>query len=350
MGTIRVIIGKDDFIVNEKAKKYIGAGDGLEVIDAATASNADDQMKSITAAEASFFTPPLFEPSKTTWWRDVRFLPGARARKGEDGGEDKISEAVKEALEQFAAKLAACTIPDNQTFILTAPTLLKTSIFAKKLEPIAEIEVLEEKTGYAKLNEALSLAEEFAAAEGFAFAPSAAQAFVSRVGTDSRSLLQEVRKLRAYLDPAAKEATAADVSQITSPGVGVEPSVWEVTDALSARNTVALVAALRQFEGESGFAVIMTTVAEKCVRQLLEIKAAQAANVDERELGRGMSPYAFKKVCGFAANWTLLELRRARERLMLLREKVVSAAGSSDTLVFTELIRICRRPVRRGRG
>ncbi len=349
MGTVCVIIGKDDFLVDEAAKKRLGTDPvGLEVIDASQASNAEDQMKSLAAADASFSTPPFLDPVKTTWWRNVKFLPGARA-KSEDGAADKTSAEVKAALERFAAKIAANPPPDNQTFILTAPTLLMTSVFAKRLKPVAEFVVFAEQKDRDRRASSLDRAREFAAEAGFAFDPGAAEAFVARVGDDTRSLLQEVRKLRDYLDPAAQTATAADVAAISSPGVGNESPAWDVTDALGARDVAALVAALRRFEGENGFAVFMTTIAEKYVRQLLEIKAAQEAGRTDDCAG-AFNPFVFRKLCGFARNWTLAELRRARERLMLLREKVVSSNGAADTLVFTELIRICRRPVRRERG
>lgn len=351
MGIISIIIGKDDFLVNTEAKKRIGKCSSVEVIDAGSATNAADQLASLQKAHASFFTPPFFEPEKITWWRDVKFLPGARLKGDEDDLEDKISEEVKTALERFAEQLAAAPVPANQSFILTAPSLLKASIFAKRLKAAgAEFVTLEEeKKDYLRQQSSLERVREFAAEEGFSFAPGAAEAFVARVGNDTRSLLQEVRKLRDYLGPDTKVATAADVSEVSSPGVGIESSSWAVTDALGARDTAALVAALQRFETENGFAVFMTTVAEKYLRQLLELKAAQEAGTSGA-IEKTMNPFVFRKMCGFATKWTLLELRRARERVMLLREKIVSSSGAADKLVFTEFIRICKGTSRRGRS
>lgn len=105
--------------------------------------------------------------------------------------------------------------------------------------------------------------------------------------------------------------------------------------------------ALRRFETENGFAVFMTTVAEKYIRQLLELKAAQEAG-EPSPLEKSFHPFVFRKMCGFAAKWSLIELRRARERLMVLREKIVTSSGAADKLIFTELIRICKGTSRRG--
>ena len=125
---IHVIIGEDDFLVSEAAKKSIGDGVGLEVIDSANASNAELQMADLRRAEESVQTPPFLDPKKVTWWKNVGFLPGG-----------KSSEEVKLALEKFAEFLAAAKLPENQHFILSGPHLLKTSIFAKRLAGHAEI-------------------------------------------------------------------------------------------------------------------------------------------------------------------------------------------------------------------
>ena len=58
MANVHLIIGEDDFLVSETAKKLIGDGQGLEVIDSNTATNADLQLKDLVAADASFSTPP----------------------------------------------------------------------------------------------------------------------------------------------------------------------------------------------------------------------------------------------------------------------------------------------------
>ena len=129
-----MIIGEDDYLVQETAKKLIGeAGPALEVIDSNAAANAELQLRDIVAADASFSTPPFLDPVKVTWWRNVGFLPC--------GGRGGPSEAVKTALEKFARKLAANPLPENQRFILSGPRLLQTSVFAKTLKGAAEMAV-----------------------------------------------------------------------------------------------------------------------------------------------------------------------------------------------------------------
>ena len=177
------------------------------------------------------------------------------------------------------------------------------------------------------------------------FERGAAEAFVARVGVNTRSLMSELGKMRDYLGTKNHTITAADIAEISSQGVGVEPEVWSVTDAVGARKPDAALEALSRFEGESGFAVMATTVLEKLFRQLAELKDAQMRGAVE-EAAEGMNPWALKKTLGFLGNWTLQELRVARARFMALREKAVSSAGSIDVLVTTELVRVMRRPRR----
>ena len=323
---LHIIIGEDDYLVGETAKKVIGDGVGLEVIDSMTATNAELQMKDLRAAEASFDTPPFLDPKKVTWWKNVHFLPG--------GGKKDSSEEVKEALEKFARKLAAASLPENQHFILSGPKLLKTSIFAKTLQAAAEMVVFAAEKPWEAAKNAVVRVIDLAAEMGFKFEPGVAEKFVSIVGTDSRSLMSELAKMRDYLGNEKSTIAATDVAEITSQGYGVEPVVWDVTDAIGRRDLNAALTAMRKFELENGFAVMMTMVIEKFFRQLIDIKNGRT---------EGLNPYALRKNEGFLRNWSPAELRAARARFLMLREKVVSGTTSGDTLVVTTLVRVMRR-------
>ena len=329
MANVHVIIGEDDFLVGETAKKVIGDGVGLEVIDSMNSSNADLQLKDIREADASFSTPPFLDPKKVTWWKNVHFLPG--------GGKKGASEEVKEALEKFAKKLSESPLQENQHFILSGPHLLKTSVFAKTLATAAEMVVFAaEKPWEAAKNAAVRVID-LAKEMGLSFAPGVAEKFVSVVGTDTRSLMSELDKMRDYLGNEKPTIDAAAVAEITSQGFGVEPVVWDVTDAIGKRDLNAALEAMRKFELENGFAVFMTGIIEKFFRQLIDVKNGKT---------EGMNPYALRKNEGFLRNWSLAELRAARARFLMLREKVVSGTTSGDVLVVSTLVRVMRRHVR----
>ncbi len=333
MAQVHVIIGEDDFLVSEAAKRIVGDGIGLETVDSANSTNADLQMRDLREAEASLMTPPFLDPKKTTWWRNVGFLP--------QSGKGGPSEEVKEALEKFAGRLASTNLPENQHFILSGPRMLATSIFAKTLKASCEMIVFSSGKPAEQARNAVVRAVDFAEELGLKFAPGAAEAFVARVGNDSRSIMSELGKMRDYLGSDSNTIREADIAEITSQGAGVEPAVWSITDALGERSTAKVMDAVSRFEKENGFAVLVTTVVEKFFRQLVELKDAQMKG-KLKEATDGMSPWAARKAEGHLRNWTLTELRAARFRFQQLREQVVSSQ-SSDVLVVTRLVQACRR-------
>ena len=333
MAQVHVIIGEDEFLVAGAAKRIIGDGVGLETVDSANSTNAELQMRDLREAESSLMTPPFLDPKKTTWWRNVGFLP--QSGKGGPG------EDVKAALEKFAERLAAANLPENQHFILSGPRLLATSIFAKTIKASVEMVVFAADKGREQTKNAVVRAVDFAADMGLKFASGAAEAFVALVGTDSRSMMSELEKMRDYLGPDERLVTSAHISEITSQGVGVEPAVWAITDALGERNISKAVDAVSRFERENGFAVLVTTVVEKFFRQLAELKDAQMRGI-LKEATEGMTPWAARKTEAHLGNWTLNELRAARFRFQDLRERAVSSK-SVDALVVPRLVQACTR-------
>ena len=338
MANVHVIIGEDDYLVSETAKKLVGDGQGLEVIDSNLAANAELQLKDLVAADESVSTPPFLDPVKVTWWKNVKFLP--------QSGKGGPSEEVKEALEKFARKLAATPLPDNQRFILSGPKLLATSIFAKTLKSVAEMAVFSAGKPWEMAKAAVVRVIDLAADMGLKFGGGVAETFVARVGTDSRSLMSELGKMRDYLGPDEHTITEAALAAVTSQGVGVEPEIWAITDALGERNLAKALTALRPFEGESGFAVLATTVMGKFFRTLVALKDA-AERGRAAEATAGMAPFAARKNLAFLTNWSLTELRVARARFMALRERAVSSGGDVGALVVAEVARACRRPASR---
>jgi DNA polymerase III delta subunit len=338
MGNLYVIIGEDDFLVDEAARRIVGDGTGLETVDSANSGNADLQLADLRAADASFSTPPFLDPVKVTWWKNVKFLP--------QSGKGGSSEEVKTVLEKFAKKLASSNLPDNQKFILSGPKLLAGSVFAKTLKAAAEMIVFQSGKPWEQAKNAVVRVIDLAAESGLKFDKGAAEHFVSLVGTDSRSLMSEVGKLRDYLGEGAELITVADIDEVSSRGVGVEPEVWAITDALGERNLEKALAAVRRFERENGFAVMITTVVEKFFRQMVELKDAMERGRFEQAT-EGMNPYVVRKNSAFLRNWTLMELRVARFRFLTLREKAVSGLASADMLALTEIVRAARRGQRR---
>lgn len=337
MANLHVIIGEDDYLVAETAKKLAGgvSGAALEIIDSVSSANAEQQLRDIAEADASYSTPPFLEPVKTTWWKNVGFLPcrGAKAP----------AQDVLDALLRLARRFAASPLGENQRFVLSGPRLDQRGEFAKLLKSAgAEIAVFAAGKPWERARAAVVRAVDLAAEMNMKFEPGAADAFIARVGADARSVASELGKMRDYLGPGRHTVSIADVDEVASQGVGVEPELWAVTDAIGARDFARASDALARFSQESGFAVLMTTVIEKFFRQLVELKDAKEKG-KEGLLAESMSPWAAKKNSGFLRNWSLQELRAARARFMALREKAVSSSASVDALVVKEVAQACRR-------
>lgn len=340
MGGIYTIIGKDDLLVSQAAKKAMGdlPGDALEVIDSATATNEELQLRDLRAARESAFTPPFLSPSKATWWKNVKFLPGGDQKSEEGDGEGKVSEAVKEALLDFARELASSRLPDNQTLVISGPSLRTASHVAKALSAAGEMICFQKQKGAAAARDGAGRAIERAAELALEFEPGAAERFVERVGDDTRSLYSELDKLKCYLPEGETKISQADIDDISSPGAGVEPVLWTVTDAICARDADSAVAGVRAFEGTNGYEIMMTIVIEKQFRQLVEFKSADEAGKLAAAI-KGMNPWTARKISDAVRNWSLNELRTARMRFMNLRERLVSTSGSGEDAIAIELVR-----------
>ena len=361
---IHLIVGEDDYLVEAAARKILGAAvepslraTAVETIDG-DAGNQEEQLAALGACRASVQTPPFLDPVKLTWWRNVTFLPGA-ARTGSPAAD------VKQALEAFAADLAAHPLPSNQVLIVSAPKLLKTSVFAKTFRTFAQVvEFASGGKSRDRVDAALSRLPDLAAEEKLTFAPGADQAFISKVGTDTRIIVSELAKMRTYLGDERSEVTAADVAEVSSVG-GEEPELWDVTDALAQRSPVRLLKTLARFEGEPGFGILLSTVTEKFFRELIVYRDALdngwltpygswAKNVPPDVLadldagsgpGASKSSWAVKNGARNAKAFTLMELRTARFRMLQARERLVSSAAD-DAFVTQELLRIVARPTR----
>ena len=366
---IHIFVGEDDYLANAAAAKIVEAAvepslraTAVETIDGA-ADNAETQLASIKECVASIQTPPFLDPVKLTWWRGVTFLPGGG--RGEGKG---VSEQVKGALARFAEDLAANPLPPNQTLVITAPKLLKTSIFAKTLMKCGA-QLAEFSSGGKsrdKTEAALMRLPDLAEAEGLKFDPGADAAFISKVGTDTRRIVSELAKMRTYLGKERSNVTAADVAEVASPG-GDEPELWEITDAIAQRSPAKLLATIARFDdGKSGFDIMLATVAEKFLRELYIYREALdkgwltpyggwAKNIppdvvqdlDASGVGPNVSrgDWAVKRGAKNAKAFSLGELRLARFLILQAREKLVSSGGSTQSLVTQELLRaIMRRP------
>ena len=269
---ILLIVGDDDYAAECETKQTIERyvpedfrSSAVEVVSGA-AMNAESQLASIRGCLASIQTPPFLDPVKLKWWKDVSFLPG-----GGRGG--KIADEVKQALERFADSLVKNPLPGNQILVITATKLLKTSVFAKRMKDISDIRDCSiPDRSRDRAAAALARLPELARRENLEFAGGAERAFIAKVGPNMRMIASELSKMRTYLGESVHTVTPEDVAAITSAG-GDEIEIWELTDALASRNPARIISTLRNFQGDSGWAIMLATVIERWFRDLIVVKA-----------------------------------------------------------------------------
>ena len=358
---IHLFVGEDSYLVDAAAHRVIEAAVPSELRATAVetvsgeAENMDAQLASLRECTASIQTPPFLDPVKLTWWRGVTFLPG-----GGVGG--RLAEDVKAALEKFAENLVSSPLPSNQVLVITATKLLMASIFAKRLKTIAHVVEFGGGKGKDRAQDALLRLPDLADDEKLTFAPGADHAFLAKVGSDTRTIVSELQKLRAYLGTERNEVTAADVAAVTSVGCD-DPELWAIHDAVSQRSPAALLKAVAPYE-KDGSGILIATVMEKYFREALVCRdaldrgwldkwgrwsdktppAARAA-LDAAGFGpsTAKNAWAVKNAVKRALPFTLTELRLARYRMLTAREKLVSSdAGAA--LVVSELLRTISKP------
>lgn len=356
---IYLFVGEDDYLAEAAAKKILEAtvdaafrGTAVETING-QADNMEEQLASLKACVASVQTPPFLDPVKFTWWRGVTFLPGG-------GSRGTLAEDVKCALEKFATRLVEHPLPSNQALVITATKLLKTSIFAKTFAKVGKIVEFQsgDKSKDRQANAMMRLPD-LAEAEKLKFESGAAEAFIAKVGTDTRIIVSELAKLRTYLGQERDTVTAADIAEVSSVG-GDEPELWDLTDAIAQRNPRKLLTTLARFEGEKGYGIFLSTIAEKFFREAYVYRDALdhqwltpyggwsktlppevAEDLDAMGIGPNVcrGPWAAKNGAKNAAKFSLAELRAARFRILQVREKLVSS-DADHSLVGQELLRI----------
>ncbi len=359
---IHLFIGEDSYLVEAAARRVVEAAVPAELRATAVetvpgeADNMDAQLASLRECAASVQTPPFLDPVKLTWWRGVTFFPGGNLK-------ERLAEDVKAALDKFSESLVASPLPPNQVLVITATKLLMTSVFAKRLKTIAHVVEFDGGgKGKDRMQDALLRLPDLADDEKLTFAPGADQAFLAKVGSDTRTIVSELQKMRAYLGTERNEVTAADVAAVTSVG-GDEPELWAIHDAVSQRSPAALLKAVAPYE-KDGSGILVATVMEKYFREALVCRdaidrgwldkwgrwsdktppAARAA-LDAAGFGpsTAKNAWAVKNAVKRALPFTLTELRLARYRMLAAREKLVSSdAGAA--LVVSELLRTISKP------
>jgi DNA polymerase-3 subunit delta len=352
--SIVLVCGEDDYFITEEAKrvvaKHVPEAErefGLEIIEG-RCDTVDAMAACVKSALAPAQTAGFFG-GKLTWVRDVTFLG---AKRGAD------SATVKEAV----AELVECVkqgLPEGQRLLVSGCGVSRAGAFFKACQKHGRVvDVGGAEKGYQKLKAMREMLPEFLEREGLKMSTQTREAFLNRVGADTRLVVQELAKLRTYLGKAG-EATERDVNAVCS--IGREAEAWDFLDAWSERQMNPTLESLTMLLDQGKNGVYLATMLETRVREMLVFRACVDAGWLEgtrwradlpkeaeevlRGMGtdpRGMNPWMAQKRATQAKKFSLRELRNARVLVMTLREQLVSTQLDERVLLEAFVVRTLR--------
>jgi DNA polymerase-3 subunit delta len=358
-GGLCLICGDDEYLVESSARTRISqilpdSADalGLEIVDGRK-NTGEEVENSVNQCIEAVQTQGFFGAEKVVWLRDANFLTGG----------ERVADYA--ASKDAVAKLTECLkngLPEGQTLIITAGKVLRSSVFFKTCLKNGEVEDFGNNLKARELEQrAAEFVAERAKESGLKMDSGIRNAFIQRVGFDTRTLVQEIEKLRLYVGEA-KQVHLEDLHEITS--VGNEAEAWDLIDAVGERNAGGVLATLRRMSGQKGVGIRLAAMLDKSVRELLVLREAYdrkwisytnrqaswvAHDLTQEESAilsalpfnpRTLPGWMLRKKMAHAVNYTLRELRVARFRILELREKLVSTGLPEMFLLEMALMRI----------
>ena len=275
--TVHLIFGKDEYLVSARAREIVDGlipADeqtlGVEVIDG-RGDTIDAAVSALNSCREALKTISFFGSSKVIWFRDVTFLTDTTVGR---------SEVVKEKVNDLASIIKEGPLP-GQTLVITAAQVDKRYAFFKACKAGGEIcEFAIPEKGYLMERQAAERLGQCLAEAGLKMPGDIRNAFLERVGTDTRQMANELEKLAVFMGDR-KDVLLADIDAVTSSSR--DSLAWDLADAVGKREPGRALEVLRRllFQKESAIGLIM--VMESRVRELMIYREA----VDRGWLKRG---------------------------------------------------------------
>ena len=340
---VHLFLGPDDYLKSEGAKRLIDSlvapedrDFGLEVIDG-TCDKADDVLKAIDRAGEALYTASFLGGNKVVWLRDANFLPGAKGRAVE-------AQAAKDAAAAFFEGLQKEPPPEAHTLVITAASCAKVSKFYKWVEKTGKITVCgEEVKSYQQEKAAQSRLDSLLPQSGLKMSPAVRTAFAQRVGADSRTIVSELDKLRAYLGKDKAEVTLADIEAVTSTAVGAEP--FALTEAILQRSPALAAKTIEQLRADKSAAFpaavgILNTLNDLCSLRDAPAQGRRAGTRGDTPTDRlpdrlaRLNGWFLGKQVEAAKRYTLNELRAGRHYAVEMRFKLVDTTAQDPWAII----------------
>lgn len=258
------ICGADDFLVGRLGAERFAAL-ATEVPDefsrevlSGFANNVAEVEPAVNRFRDSVQTVSMFGGRRVVWLKDVNFLADTVTGR---------AESTLKALEDLQEILAGLN-PTETAVLITAAPVDRRRAFPKWCEKNADFTLIGGDDGDGSALEAVVLAE--AKTLGTSIAPDATQLLIARIGSNTRLLVEETRKLATY---AGESETIEErhVAELT-PNVA-EGDFFETAEAFFRGDLHATLLALERHFFSGGDARPVISALQNRNRILLQVRA-----------------------------------------------------------------------------
>jgi len=356
---VYLLHGGDEYLISNHGRELVDRfcpeqdqALGLEVIDGREATTVAEAVRVLRACLDAVQTVGFFGVEKVVWFRDVAIFGKAQVIQ---------SETVKSVLEKLVAEIRT-GLQDGVRLIIGAPRLDKRlALYRACNDAGVALEYAMPDKAYLREKAAQSQVSTLFKAAHLSASSEVIIRFVETAGTDTRQLVQEVEKIRAYLGDSTT-VTSEAITQIVSPGR--DASGWELANAIGDRKPALAIRLLRQllFQGESPVGMIFRI--EQCYRELLvfrcclerkwcsiqrghrnELVWVEGPEVDDycSSLSRDprtYNPYRALKLAEQAQRSHRRDLVRALDHFVDIHQQLVSLALPKDLLLELAILRV----------
>lgn len=353
----------DEYRASAKAKELIDSlvpeedrTLGLETVDG-RAGTVDEAIAAVDQCIEAAQTLGFFGGRKVIWFRDVGFLVDNMPGK---------SERVKERVADLASLIRA-GMPPEQVLVVSASKVDKRYAFYKACKAAGEIhEFKAPEKAYLAEQEARTFLKERVDAHGLKLTRASAEVFLSRVGTESRQIFNEVEKLSVF---AGKEGTVTPEEVTLLTCVSRDIPAWDLVDAFGERDLVRCIEVLRQllFKKESPVGLIIALESRirdlSLYREALDrgwLRLVQHGRGSNAEWGgvppeaeaafaafardpRKAHPFYAGKLAGQAGGFSAAQLTRCRDVILDTHQRFFSSAVPQAVLLELALVKMLSR-------
>lgn len=270
------ICGSDDFVVGRLGKERFtalaadAADDFSREVVNGFAANVAEVEAAVNKFRDAVQTLGLFGGRRYVWLKDVNFLADTVTGR---------SESTLKQVEELKTILAGLD-PEQVGVLVTAAPIDRRRSFAKWVEGNSDFTLCGGEAGDEATLQQVALGE--AKLLGVTFAGEALPVLVAKVGANTRLIVEEVRKLAAYVGDAAV-ITEADVAEIVVSAA--EGDFFEAAEAFFSGNLQWTIEALHRHFFAGGDARPILSSLQNRNRLLIQVK--MLIDAGEIRLGSG---------------------------------------------------------------